>query len=78
MNNLNQRIATAVRHFWTTRGSQARKQGSKTGERDQGARTAVTGGAQLDGFVSLIRELLIENDVPNVAGEKGTFYFFSP
>lgn len=37
--------------FWQTRNKQARKRGKK---KDQGARGAVTGGAQLDGFVDLV------------------------
>ncbi len=34
--------------------------GRKTGSRDAGNRTAVTGGKQLDGFVELVREYLID------------------
>lgn len=60
MKNLENRVAAAVRHFWKTRERQSRKQGTVTGVRDQGARSAVTGGAQMDGFVSLIRALLVE------------------
>ncbi|MGO9317263.1 MAG: PaeR7I family type II restriction endonuclease [Terracidiphilus sp.] len=54
------RICTAVKQFWTTRGNQAQKQGAKTGAKDAGNRTAVTGGKQLDGFVELIRDYLVE------------------
>lgn len=60
-------IRDAVLHFWTTRERQAHRQGSKTGRRDAGARTAVTGGAQMDGFVDLVRGLLIKNGVPESA-----------
>jgi hypothetical protein len=62
--DLEKRLRKAIRHFWTTRRTQARKQGSKTGSRDAGARTAVTGGRQMDGFVSLVRDFLCENDLP--------------
>jgi hypothetical protein len=51
----------AVRHFWKTRDVQAKKQGLVTGTRDAGARSAVTGGAQMDGFVRLVRDLLCAN-----------------
>ena len=62
--HLDKKIQEAVRHFWQTRKTQARTQGSKTGTHDAGARAAVTGGAQLDGFVGLVKELLCENGVP--------------
>lgn len=62
--NLNARLNNAVEHFWNTRGGQAKKQGSRTGQRDQGSRAAVTGGAQLDGFVELLRSVLVENGLP--------------
>jgi hypothetical protein len=54
------RIHAAVKHFWATRGNQAERQGAKTGARDAGNRTAVTGGKQLDGFVELVRDFLVE------------------
>jgi hypothetical protein len=65
------RIRIAVKQFWSTRGNQARKQGAKTGTRDAGNRTAVTGGKQLDGFVELVRDYLVECKV------KQTDIFFS-
>jgi hypothetical protein len=61
---LEKRLRQAIIHFWTTRETQARRQGSKTGSHDAGARTAVTGGRQMDGFVSLVRDYLCENDLP--------------
>jgi hypothetical protein len=57
--SLNARVTKAVAHYWKTRQSQSAKQGS-AGQRDQGARSAVTGGAQMDGFISLLRELIVE------------------
>jgi hypothetical protein len=57
---LEARIRTAVKQFWATRGIQAQNQGAQTGARDAGNRTAVTGGKQLDGFVELIRDYLLE------------------
>jgi hypothetical protein len=62
--DLEKRLRQAIKHFWTTRNTQAQAQGSKTGSRDAGARTAVTGGRQMDGFVSLVRDLLCENGFP--------------
>jgi hypothetical protein len=58
------RLRDAIKHFWSTRETQAQKQGAKTGSRDAGARTAVTGGRQMDGFVSLVREFLSEHGLP--------------
>lgn len=54
------RVRSAVKHFWATRGDQSLRQGAKGGARDAGNRTAVTGGKQLDGFVSLVRDYLVE------------------
>lgn len=63
MNDLRQRVSEAVRHFWTTRQKQADRRGTATGVRDAGARSAVTGGAQMDGFVELVRTVLHETGV---------------
>jgi Restriction endonuclease XhoI len=57
-------LRKAIKHFWATRNAQSLKQGSKTGSRDAGARTAVTGGRQMDGFISLVRDCLCENGLP--------------
>lgn len=61
--NLEDRIAGAVKFFWTTRTGQIARQNSR-GVSDQGNRGAVTGGKQLDGFVHLICDLLVLNGVP--------------
>ncbi len=55
-----ERLRAAVRQFWGTRGNQARRQGAKSGARDSGNRTAVTGGKQMDGFVELVRDFLVD------------------
>ena len=55
-----ERLRSAIKYFWSTRGSQAMRQGTKSGARDAGNRTAVTGGKQLDGFVELVRDYLVE------------------
>jgi len=64
MNDLENRVRRAVQHFWRTRRKQAQLQGRKTGRRDTGSRAAVTGGKQIDGFINLMRELLIESELP--------------
>jgi hypothetical protein len=58
---LQNQLRKAVRQFWSTRQRQAVKQGGSSGARDAGERTAVTGGAQMDGFVDLVRKLLCGN-----------------
>lgn len=57
--NISARVLRAVRHFWQTRRRQTDKQ-RVTGTRDQGVRGAVTGGAQMNGFVQLFTELIAE------------------
>jgi hypothetical protein len=54
------KVREAVKYFWATRDRQAKAQGSGSGKKDSGARAAVTGGAQMDGFVRLIRERLYD------------------
>jgi len=60
MQKLDERVKVAVRHFWHTRNCQSERQGKTRGVRDAGARAAVTGGAQMGGFVELVRGLLTE------------------
>jgi hypothetical protein len=60
MGKLEGRLREAIKHFWNTRDTQATRQGTGTGAKDQGARSAVTGGKQMDGFVNLICTLLRE------------------
>jgi hypothetical protein len=61
---IERRLRDAVKHFWTTRETQAQKQGSSSGSKDAGARSAVTGGAQMNGFINLVRDLLCESGLP--------------
>ncbi len=56
-------VTNAVRHFWTTRSDQAKKQ-QDSGRSDQGSRGAVTGGKQMDGFVLLIRNIINDAGLP--------------
>ena len=55
---LEARVSRAVSRFWRTREKQAKAQRSK-GRSDQGARGAVTGGAQMDGFIELITGFIL-------------------
>jgi len=57
---IEKRLQAAVAHFWITRETQAQKQGIASGSKDAGARSAVTGGAQMNGFINLVRDLLCE------------------
>lgn len=50
-------FSDAVRHFWVTRKGQAARQAER-GSGDQGARAAVTGGRQMDGFIAKIVDLM--------------------
>ncbi len=52
------RISAAVAQYWSSRSRQEDRQRS-AGRRDQGSRGAVTGGAQMDGFVELFRDIAI-------------------
>jgi len=62
--DLEKNLRRAISHFWSTRAKQANRHGAKSGARDAGARTAVTGGHQMDGFISLVREYLCANGLP--------------
>src|SRR5271157_3476654 len=61
MINIDQDLKEAIQVFWNIRLKQAESQGSKTGQKDAGLRSAVTGGKHLDGFVHLCRDILIES-----------------
>ena len=64
MSSYEARLSSAVKQFWKTRNRQSVKQGTATGLRDTGARSAVTGGKQMDGFVKLVQDLLVEAKLP--------------
>jgi hypothetical protein len=53
-------LASAVKHFWETRDSQARGQTKS----DQGNRSSVTGGKQLDGFIQLLVQVAKDLGIP--------------
>lgn len=55
------RLSKAIQHFWKVRTQQFDNQGTKTGRKDAGNRSAVTGGKHLHGFIELLRKILIES-----------------
>jgi len=57
------RTSAAVAHYWRTRTAQRKKQ-EAGGKADQGLRSAVTGGAQMDGFIDLFSELITQTGIP--------------
>lgn len=63
MGDIESGVSKAVQHFWQTRQQQATLQKGRE-QRDQGFRGAVTGGKQMDGFIKLVRDLLIASKVP--------------
>jgi hypothetical protein len=62
--DLAKQLSDAVSAFWRTRRRQTDKQ-KASGQPDQGARAAVTGGAQMNGFTSLIRGLVSSAKIPD-------------
>ena len=66
MDDFDENVKSAIRHFWGTRTKQAESQGAKTGQRDAGFRTAVTGGKHHDGFIELFRNIVVDAGLPDV------------
>ncbi|MDP2885264.1 MAG: PaeR7I family type II restriction endonuclease [Ignavibacteria bacterium] len=69
VNLLSSQLSEAVAHYWQTRKSQSDKQ-STAGRSDQGTRSAVTGGAQMNGFIRLITDMIVDAG----ANEKHVFH----
>lgn len=59
LENLEDHLSRAVAHYWLTRKRQATRQ-RVSGTSDRGARSAVTGGAQMDEFIALITDLVLK------------------
>ena len=59
-------LGKAVKHFWQVRGKQKKRQGGKTGKKDAGERSSVTGGKHADGFISLIAAIVKDAALPDV------------
>ena len=55
----------AIRHFWKSRLS-AGKQQEDRGISDQGNRSQVTSGKNLDGFIKLTRQLILDNGIKEI------------
>ncbi|MGD0625406.1 MAG: PaeR7I family type II restriction endonuclease [Thermodesulfobacteriota bacterium] len=60
---MTERTKRAVAHYWQTRSGQRQKQ-EQSGKADQGLRSAVTGGAQMDGFIDLFTGLITQAGIP--------------
>ena len=60
---LDRLLPKAVRHFWKARRTAAANQ-KQRGISDQGNRAGVTAGKNLDGFIALVRDLIIDNGIP--------------
>jgi hypothetical protein len=61
--NLRDELSEAIQLYWCTRKNQNIKQGS-LGRKDSGARRAVTGGAQMDGIISIFKNVLQKVGIP--------------
>ena len=61
--DLDARTADAVGFYWQTRQRQSTKQAAR-GNTDQGSRSAVTGGAQMDRFLELTADYLTRIGIP--------------
>lgn len=64
LNDFEVDTSRAVQLFWETRASATKKQ-VLAGVRDQGERAGVTGGKNMDGFVTLIADLVAANGLPD-------------
>lgn len=63
LSDLTSYTSAAVAHYWNTRTGQHNRQ-LQTGKTDKGLRSAVTGGAQMDGFVDMFTKLIIQVGIP--------------
>ncbi len=66
LNNLSELVSEAVAQYWHTRENQNIKQ-TQSGRIDQGSRSAVTGGAQLDGFIKLFEKIIVDTGMDSKA-----------
>jgi hypothetical protein len=62
INDLQGGLKKAIAFYWQTREDQSKKQ-TDQGNSDQGARSAVTGGAQMDGIINLLTEIISETGI---------------
>ena len=66
LREVHQRTRQAVAQYWTTRAAQREKQ-QQGGRTDHGLRSAVTGSAQMDGFIELFTNLIVDAGVPETS-----------
>lgn len=66
MFDVEEELGKAVKHFWQVRSKQKKRQGSKSGRKDAGERSSVTGGKHADGFIRLIAAIVKDAALPNV------------
>jgi len=59
------KVIDAVRFYRESREKQSNNQGAVAGIKDMGARSAVTGGAQMDGFADLVSSAIMECGIPS-------------
>jgi hypothetical protein len=64
LNEIGPRTEQAVTLYWATRTAQQQKQ-QQSGRLDQGLRSAVTGGAQMDGFIRMFTDLITDCGLPS-------------
>jgi hypothetical protein len=58
--NYETKARSVVKAFWKNR-NKARQKQIKAGKNDQGERAGVTGGKNMDGFVALVRDIVLAN-----------------
>lgn len=63
LDGYNNMMNSAVAEFWTSRTAASRSQLDR-GVADQGNRSSVTAGKNLDGFCRMVRQLIIDNGIP--------------
>jgi hypothetical protein len=66
MLDFEKQLGNAVKYFWQVRSRQKKRQGGKTGRKDAGERSSVTGGKHADGFIKLIAAIVKDAALPNV------------
>lgn len=63
LHSYNELMPAAICNFWTSRSAASHSQ-RKRGVADQGNRSGVTAGKNLDGFCSMVSQLIIDNGIP--------------
>ncbi|MCI0460826.1 MAG: PaeR7I family type II restriction endonuclease [Gemmataceae bacterium] len=63
---LEDRLRQAVRHFWLARQRQGQRQGEQDeSARDRGGRRSVTSGKHMDGFIRVVKAIVVEAGLTN-------------